>query len=241
MTRGVQSAFPLGPPVSNRPAFRGCHSLALLLLTLAAAAADPYATWQQGRPAEAIPALTTLAQATDTMAAWYDLGLAQHAAGDHGAAAAALLIAHRRAPLDARPRDALRQIGSPLPTTWADHLGPVAMPARGWSGLMLAILAGVLLALALTRRHARTWTMGGGLIAAWLLAPGLVAAWLDTRRPWAATLVDSSLHDSRGLPQRSLPAGTLVERTGTSGVHAIVRLGDGSIGLVPRGDLGPGL
>jgi hypothetical protein len=60
------------------------------------------------------------------MAAWYDLGLAQHAAGDQGAAVASLLHAHRRAPLDARPRDALRQIGCPLPATWADHLGPVA-------------------------------------------------------------------------------------------------------------------
>jgi len=215
------------------------RTFVLLILALAAVAADPYAAWQQGRPAEAIPVLTAQAEASDSMAAWYDLGLAQHAAGDQGAAVASLLHAHRRAPLDARPRDALRQIGCPLPATWADHLGPVALPARGWPGLLLAVLAGSLLALALTQRRARGWSVGGGIIAAWLLAPGLVAAWLDGRRAWAATLADSALHDSRGLPQRSLSAGTLVEQTGVSGVHAIVRLPDGSVGLVPLGDLGP--
>lgn len=184
--------------------------LALLVLiagTAPLAAADPYAAWHQGRPAESVPLLRERAE-TGGWAAWFDCGLAAAEAGDRGSAAAWLLEAHRRAPWRREPRQALRVLGADLPATWCERLGGVAWPGTGWTGVLLLAGAGASLGWWLPRRR-QAWLPLAAGAAIVVALPGATAAWLDARVPLAAVIRDSALHDSAGVRIATVAAGTL--------------------------------
>ncbi len=167
----------------------------------------------------------------------YARGCAAATAGDRGTAAVALLAAHRGAVLRDEPRAALRAIGVALPTTWCEWLGPLAAPARGWSGLALCALAGLALGVGLGLRSGRRWALVIGGLAMLAVAPGLAAANLDARTPWAVTRTATALFDSGGALLQPLPAGTLVRTGRTVATQVLVTLDDGRRGLVPSADL----
>lgn len=212
--------------------------IAATLIVCCVSAEDPYQTWAQGRPAEALPGLLAAAQASDApWQRWYDLGLAAHAAGQPGLAVAALLTAQQRAPWASEPRLALRQTGTPLPAAAMDVLGPLPALALSWPGLVLAGTAGALLGWALYRRRVLPG-LGAGLLLL-LLAPGLVlACWPGPA--WCTVLGDSTLVDSTGAPQRGgeLAPGTLLRREPREpwAGRVLVTTPDGRSGWVAESD-----
>lgn len=212
----------------------------LLLLAVGLAATDqPYSAWEAGRPADAIPALHQRAQAADRWDAWYDCGLAAAAAGDKGRAAVWLIEAVRRAPERPEPRAALTANGTPLPLTWMDRLGPVALPGTGVCGLALMGLAGIGLGLAIAGRRRRGWCAGIGAVALLAALPGFAGTVLDARSAWAATVRDTHLLDSAGNPVAQLPAGTVLTLAGDQpwAGRLGVSLPSGQRGLVAQSDL----
>ncbi len=214
--------------------------LAAIVGCLGAETADPYAAWAQGRPQEALAALTAAARASDRWDAWMDLGLAHANAGETGKAAAAFIVAHRAAAERPEPLAALRTIGANPPVTWCERLGPAAWPGVGWPGVGLGILAGCGLGWAAlgTRRRGAAAVLGTAALIG--ILPGQIALRLDAAAPWAATLNECRLYDSAGNPGNPLPAATLVLRRGEAWSGRIpVELGDGRRGFVPAGDLGP--
>lgn len=216
--------------------------ICLLVLAGLAQAADPYATWAQGRPAEALPALIASARADQRWDAWLDAGLAAAAAADRGRAIACLARAHMLAPERGEPRDALHVLAAPLPTTWCERAGPLLIPGSSWSGLAILGLAGLALGSAIAVRR-RGWLITLGLVGLFLAAPGVIAPWLDGRRLWEATVRDTQVLDSTGSPQRALAAGSLVQRASTDvwAERALVRLDDGTLGYIAVTDLDPTL
>ncbi len=208
-------------------------ALALSLSRLGASE-EPYALWQHGRPAEAVPALRDIAEHSDQWQAWYDLGLAAAAANQPGPAAAWVLKAHMRAPWRAEPRHALTVLGSPPPAGWLTWLGPVAWPGTGWSAVVIAALAGLSFAAACIARNKRSGWLVGALVATLIVAPGLVASFHDTRQPLAVILQSTQLLDASGHPLRSLPAGlitTLLDHEAWQ-ERRLVMLADGTRGYV---------
>ena len=222
----------------NPPSIR-CLFVILLALTGLAAVDQPYAAWESGRPADAIPALYQRALAQDRWDAWYDLGLAAAAAGDKGRAAVWLIAAARRAPEQPEPRAALSINGTPLPVTWMDRLGPVAMPGTGVTGLILLGFSGLCLGLACTARSRRGLAGSLGVLGLLIAAPGMIGVMLDSRNAWAATVRDTHLLDSAGNPVAQLPAGTVLRLVGDQAWAG--RLGaslpNGQRGLVAQSDL----
>lgn len=210
-----------------------------LLVLLPLAAADPYLSWTQNRPAESAAALERLAHSEDVWHRWLDASLAWQAAGSPGRAAAAALRAHLAAPEAEEPRRTLRLLGTGLPGTLCERLGPLTWPGVSWRGLPLALLGGLLLGLglALPRRQPRLALLGGLLLLAVL--PGSLAVWLDGRRPWAVVVADSQACDSTGTPLSPVAAGTLVtlpERPVWAG-RRLALLPDGRQAYIASGDL----
>jgi hypothetical protein len=215
--------------------------LYLLLAVSALAAADPYDVWSQGRPAEAVRPLIASAQESGRWDAWLDAGLAAAAAGDRGMAISCLTSAHNRAPEQAAPREALRALGTPLPTTWCERAGPVAQPGLGWNGVVLLAVAGLALGGAAALRRGRGVVLLLGGVALLAALPGVAATWIDGRRIWLATVRDSAALDSTGTPLRALPAGSLLEQVGEDvwAGRLLVRLADGSLTYVAQADITP--
>lgn len=213
--------------------------LGLLLIPVLLLAADPYDTWAQGRPAEAMPGLIANAQAEQRWDAWLDAGLAAAASSDRGRAIACLARAHNLAPERAEPRDALRVLAAPLPTTWCERAGPLIIPGVGWGGIVILGLAGLALGCAMVLR--RGWLMTAGLMGLILALPGVIAPWLDGRSSWEATVRDTQALDSTGTPQHALGAGSLLQRaaTGTWANRILVHLDDGSLAYVAATDVDP--
>jgi len=213
--------------------------LMLLLTVPRLVADDAYDSWAAGRPAEALPSLHAAAVASDRWDAWLDLGLAAAAAGRRGPATAWLVSAHRHAPHRPEPRQALAALGSPLPRTWLDRLGPCAWPGNGAVAMPLALLVGMGLGWSIGWRRARGWALIGAGLALLLLLPGVVGGWMDGRRDWAAATADTALLDASGRALRPLPAGTLLERVSGPGWagHVAVRDLDGAFGWIPAADL----
>ncbi|HEX3132128.1 MAG TPA: hypothetical protein VHX44_00940, partial [Planctomycetota bacterium] len=164
--------------MTRRTLIRASWAVTLLIitpLTMTPGADDPYATWGHGRPQDAIAGLHQQASASDHWDAWFDLGLAALAAGRQGDGTAWLIAAHRRAPERPEPRQALRAINITPPIGWLDHLGPLALPGLGWSGMVLIALAGLTLGYGFCARG-RRWPailVGAGLLL--LAVPGRVA------------------------------------------------------------------
>jgi hypothetical protein len=214
--------------------------LLLLLLALGAlGAADPYDVWAQGRPHEALQPLIAAAQGSDRWDAWLDAGLAAAAASERGMAVACLAAAHNRAPERSEPREALRALGSPLPSSWCERAGPIAVPGIGWSGVILLGCAGLAFGGAISLRRGRGVYLLLGCVFSLVAAPGVAATWLDGRTTWVATVHDSAALDSTGTPLRALPAGSLLEQAGDEvwAGRRLVRLGDGSLAYVATSDL----
>lgn len=215
--------------------------LALLLAATALLAADPYDAWAQGRPAEAVRPLVELAQQGGRWDAWLDAGLAAAAAGDRGLAVGCLVAAHNRAPEQAAPREALRVLGTALPTSWCERAGPVGLPGMGWNGVIVLTVAGLALGAAAAMRRGRGVCLLLGIVAVLAALPGVAATWMDARRTWLATVRDSAALDSTGTPLRALPAGSLLELASDEiwAGRQLVRLGDGSLAYVARVDVTP--
>lgn len=215
---------------------RAC--LLTCLVWIGLGAADAYATWQAGRPQDALADLQVRAETSDAWEAWYDLGLCAAAAEDRGRAAAALVAAHRRAPWRSEPAQALGHLGQSLPDGWIPWLGPIAWPGTGWTGLALALTAGFAIGLACCQRRPRglLLSLGGLLLLA--IAPGAIAAWHDGRLNHAAVAADTRLLDATGRPQALVPAGSVVRilsETPWQGRHLVSIAG--SRGYLPTGDL----
>ncbi len=187
----------------------------LLALPLALAAADPYDAWSQGRPVEAAAPLVQSARIAGRWDAWLDAGLAATAASQRGRALACLAAAHNLAPERPEPRDALRALGAELPTTWCERAGPLGLPGQGWTGVVLALLAGLLLGGCLVLRRGRLSMGLAGLALVLLVIPGMAAMWLDGRQHWVCTVRDTHALDSTGAPQQALAEGTLLHLVGT--------------------------
>jgi GNAT superfamily N-acetyltransferase len=222
----LPGADPTAPPLA--PAF---------------ATADPYATWMQGRPQEAIPALVAQAQSDDRWSSWYDAGLAAAAAGDDRAAAF-LLAAHHRAPQRPEPLAALHAYlgadAAALPATWCDRLGPALLPGTGWCLVILLALGGAGLGWAALAPRRRAAGLAVALVAAAAVAPGLAASAHDRRDHLVATLRDTGLVDSTGSPQARVPAGSVLVREDArpwSG-RLLVHGADGLRGWLPQEDVG---
>jgi hypothetical protein len=204
---------------------------------------DPYAAWSQGRPSDSLQQLVARAKDTDHWDAWYDAGLAAHAAGDKGQAAAFLLRAHKRNPVADGPRVALRQMDVPLPETWVERAGPLGLPGRGWLGVGLSALAGLALGYGVARwqngRFKRRGLLVVGIAVALAIAPGVLAIVSDARQPWVAVIHDTQAMDSTGAPLRPLAAGTLVRREQENAWAGrdVVRLLDGTLVLVASKDV----
>lgn len=178
------------------------------------AADDPYAAWGHGRPQDAIAGLHARATETNRWDAWCDLGLAALAADRHGDGTAWLVIAHRLAPDQREPRQALRATDVTLPPGWLDTLGPLALPGLGWSGLVLLSLGGLLLGYAgFARRRLPPAVLGVGLLL--IALPGRLAYDHDRGRLLVATVRDSQLYDSAGHPIGAIPEGTVLEQEST--------------------------
>lgn len=216
--------------------------MALLLGAALAMAADPYAAWAQGRPAEAVQGLIAIANAEQRWDAWLDAGLAAAAADDRGRAVACLVQAHGLAPERAQPRDALRALAAPLPTTWCERAGPLVIPGTGWSGVVILGVAGLAIGAAAGLRRSRGWLLTLGIGGMLVATPGLLATWLDGRITWVATVRDTQALDSTGTPQRALATGTLLQRaaTATWSNRVLIRFDDGSLAYVAEVDLDPG-
>jgi hypothetical protein len=204
---------------------------------------DPYGPWSQGRPGESLDLLLGRAKATDRWDAWYDAGLAAAAAGDKGQAVSYLVTAHRRNPAASEPRDALRALDVPLPATWVERAGPLALPGRGWTGVALLAIAGLAFGYGLVRWQNGRWKRRGlavaGLVSALIAAPGIAAVMSDADVPWATVIHDTQALDSTGTPIKALPAGTLVikEQDEPWAGRTVVRLVDnGQIVLVASAD-----
>lgn len=215
--------------------------LPLLFLAISLAAADPYDTWAQGRPGEAVTPLLAAARDSDRWDAWLDAGLAAAAAGQRGPALACLARAHHLAPERAEPREALRALGTDLPTTWCERAGPIGSPGTGWAGVALCTLAGLLLGGCWLLRRGRLLAAfaGGGLLV--VAAPGLAAMWLDRGQERLCAVRDTHALDSTGTPHQAIPEGTLLIRSGPEAwaQRVLVRLPDGSQAWVAQADLVP--
>lgn len=189
-------------------------SALMIGLQVASAADDPYAAWGHGRPQDAIAGLHDRAKQSNHWDDWCDLGLAAVAADRHGDGTAWLVTAHRLAPEQRAPRQALRAIDVTLPNGWLDTLGPLAMPGLGWGGLVLLCLGGLALGYAAVgRRRLPPALIGVGLLV--LALPGRLAYDLDRSRLLVATVRDSQLYDSAGRPIGAVPEGTVLEQEST--------------------------
>jgi hypothetical protein len=214
--------------------------LLLLLPWLFICAADPYADWSQGRPAEAVAALLAQAQTTGRWDHWLDAGLANAAASRRGEALACLTLAHGSAPERAEPRDALRALGAPLATTWCERAGPIGLPGYGWQGVAILALAGLALGLGLCQTRQRPILLASAGFLILVAAPGLVAVRRDRAQGLACTVRDTQALDSTGAPLRSLAEGTLLRASGkTWAQRSAVILPDGQVSWVPTADLTP--
>ena len=202
------------------------------------AADDPYAAWGHGRPQDALPALHQQALASERWDAWFDLGLAALAAGRHGEGTAWLLAAHQRAPERPEPRQALRVAKVTVPPGWLDHLGPLAAPGTGWSGLVLLTLAGLALGYALCARHRRMWPAFAGTALLLAALPGRIAWEHDHARLLVATVHDSQLYDSSGRPIAAVAEGTVLEQESSQlwAERILVHAADGQRGHLPVAD-----
>jgi hypothetical protein len=198
---------------------------------------DPYGPWSQGRPGESLDLLLSRAKATDRWDAWYDAGLAAAAAGDKGQAVSCLVAAHHRNPVATEPRAALRALDVPLPATWVERAGPIAIPGSGWAGVALLGVAGLALGYGAVRWKRRRLVLAG-LAVGMIAAPGVIAVLRDAEVPWAAVVHDTQALDSTGTPIKPLPAGTLVqkEQDATWAGRTVVRLLDGQVVLVAAAD-----
>ena len=213
-------------------------ALPLLLIVSLLSSADPYADWSQGRPAEAVAPLISQAQFTGRWDAWLDAGLAAAAANRRGDALACLALEHNAAPERREPRDGLRLLGAPLPTTWCERAGPIGLPGYGWAGVVLLAVAGLALGTGVARR--RTWLLVGGGLLIVVAAPGVIAMHLDGAQPWVCAVRDTQALDSTGAPLRSVPEGTLLRSSGrTWNQRSAVALPDGQACWVPTVDLTP--
>jgi hypothetical protein len=215
--------------------------LLLVMLIAGAAAADPYDAWVQGRPAEALAPLIAAAQASGRWDAWLDAGLAAAAADQRGEALACLAQAHRRAPERSEPLNAMRALGAAVPTTWCERAGPLAIPGAGWTGIIVLLATGVCLGAGGARGRARWPLLAGGTLLLFIALPGAVAPHIDRAAGLCATVRDTAVMDSAGVPGRALPAGSLVRRTGSAWAdRSLVQLPDGSHGWLADSDLRPG-
>ncbi len=221
---------------------RGAFAALLSTMSASAFAADPYAAWSQGRPAESANELTQEALASQRWDRWLDAGLAHLAADDRGHAAAAFLMAHHLAPQQPEPREALRAIEIPLPTTWLEWAGPIAWPGVGWPGVVIIGLGGIALGYGLgsglVRRRWRSAIVGGGLLV--LAAPGQLGWWHDHHQPWGVVVRDTHQLDSTGSPTASMAGGTLVrmESDDAWAGRRAVRLLSGTVVFLAEGDVG---
>jgi hypothetical protein len=215
------------------------RALLLLAVLLGLAAAEPidaaYTAWNQGRPAEAIPALRQAATSSDHWAAWCNLGLAAAAAGQRGPAVVWLLEAHRRAPAAHQPIQALAVLETEVPVSWSAELGPIAALGQSWFALLAALIAGGGLAAGLLGTRARIPAVSIGLIAALSILPGLIAAWHDASRHFVATAQATALLDSAGRPLTELAPGTVLTLLAPEphGGRYRVRTPGGQLGSVP--------
>jgi hypothetical protein len=215
--------------------------LVLLWLAVGLAAADPYDTWAQGRPAEAVAPLLAEAHDSDRWDAWLDAGLAAAAADQRGPALAFLARAHHLAPERAEPRDAMRSLGASLPTTWCERAGPIGLPGTGWSGVALCALAGLLLGGCWLLRRGRVLAAVAGCGLLIVTAPGLAAMWLDSGQERLFAVRDTQALDSTGSPLQAIAEGTMLLRSGDEAwaQRVLVRLPDGSQAWVAQADLTP--
>jgi hypothetical protein len=214
-------------------------AITMALCACASASEDPYALWSAGHPRQALPALHERAVATNSWDAWFDLGLAAAAAGEHGRACVWLLQARELAPGRDEPRAALLALGETLPASWVERVGPLVIPSRGWIGFSLMLIAGLGIGYALAGRKFRQGTGTVGIVALALALPGELAVWADARVDLIAVVSDTQLLDSAGQAKHPLPAGTILIRessTPWSGRWQ-VRLQDGKRGFVPASDV----
>ncbi len=252
----MTASAPVSVPTVGMPRRPLRSALAALVLSLTAtlavqagtdatdriAQADPYAPWSQGRPGESLDLLLGRARSTDRWDAWYDAGLAAAAAGDKGQAVSYLVTAHQRNPAAAQPRDALRALEVPLPTTWLERAGPLGIPGSGWAGVALMGVAGLALGYGLVRLRRTPGRRGAVIVGAFglaaIAAPGVIATLSDAEVPWITVVHDTQALDSTGAPIKALPAGTLVRREpGDAWAgRAPVRLDDGKVVLIALRD-----
>jgi hypothetical protein len=219
--------------------FRHAVVLGVLLLHLSfiEAADDPYEAWGHGRPQDAIAALHERAQQSNRWDDWCDLGLAALAAGRQSDGTAWLVMAHRLAPEQAVPREALRAISVTLPTGWLDTVGPLAQPGLGWTGLIVLCLAGGLLGYAVVgRRRVLPAMIGSGLLL--IALPGRLAYDHDRDRLLVVTVRDSQLYDSTGRPIADVTEGTVLEQESEQvwANRILVRDQKGRRGHLPQAD-----
>jgi hypothetical protein len=216
----------------------GIITALLALFACASASEDPYALWSAGHPREALSALHERAVAANSWDAWFDLGLAAAAAGEHGRACAWLLQARELAPGRSEPREALLALGATLPSSWIERVGPLAVPGRGWIGFALMLVAGLGIGYAIAGRKFRQGAVIAGIVALALALPGELAVWVDARIDLIAVVSDTQLLDSAGQAKQLLPAGTILIRESPTpwSERWQVRLQDGKRGFVPVPD-----
>ena len=172
---------------------------------------DPYLSWNQGRPAEALPLLLQRAETTPHWSHWYDAGLCAAAAGQNVSARLALLRAYHLAPWQEQPQQVLQLMDIAPPPLWLSRLGPWAEVADGWWALLLCGVIGCSAAWLLLVRRQRKLALALCFVSCVALLPPLVLRSAADRAQWAVLHDDVALLDASGLPQQTLAAGTVLD------------------------------
>ncbi len=213
-----------------------CLVLCLSLFSIDILASDAaYDAWGQNRPGEAVSLLYERAQKSDAWYDYYDLGLAAHDNREYGKAVAWLLAAHLRAPSEQEPKWALEAMEIPVPPSWLDKLGPLAIPGTGWLGVLLMLGAGCCIGMSIVHHGWRWRLLSVAGLCLVLALPGSVAHSVDSQRNLHACVRDCPLLDATGQPLQTLPAGTIVieERKLANG-RLLIQLTTGQRGFIDK-------
>ena len=169
-----------------------------------------HSAWMQNRPAEALPILYKQALASDAWYDYFDLGRAAYDNGDQARAIAWLLEAHKRAPTESAPREALLALHVVLPASWLARLGPLSTLGTGTFGVLFMLSAGLCLGLACFSQK-RRWLLIIIAASSLVLAlPGSIAQTLDQQQKLHAIVQACPLLDPTGQPLQTLAPGTIV-------------------------------
>ena len=192
-----------------------------------------YEAFMQGRPGEAIPLLYQRARSSEAWNDYFDLGIAAHHNGEHGKAVVWLLEAYKRAPEQAAPRRALHALQVPLPRSWLDELGPLAIPGTGLIGMICMSIAGLGLATAICISNKRWLSLiiGGCFLV--ISLPGALAHSIDQQQELLALSSAAPLLGPTGQPLQTLAAGTVfVAEKHLSNDRILIRLQNDQRGYI---------